>query len=198
MKMEISDTASKILERATSILVGAASIPYSALFQYSRNTMLSLFYVFNNSLNSPILGIFLLSMFNPYANHTGALTAFVLNIFINIWLVLGHLVFNSARPQEFDHHTELCANSSDFHVVDQQRPKQHHEQFYSTKNELLYLIYSIAPIWYCLFSVLFCIIFGSLLSLAYSYARTRTIDLDHEWRRERRQYFFFYRLKNSG
>ena len=71
------------------IVIGLASIPFAALFRYSKNTMLSLFFVFNNSMNSPILGLFLLSMFNPYANHVGATSAFLINVAINFWMAIG-------------------------------------------------------------------------------------------------------------
>lgn len=202
--MVSSERVNKILERVMPILVGAVSIPYSALFQYSRNTMLSLFYVFNNSLNSPILGYFLLSMFNPYANYVGALAAFVLNVAINCWLALGNLVFSRTRTQEFDHHTKLCANSTAFQAQTTSQGEMslgnvafaeqltNNRDSYYPKNELLYSIYSIAPIWYCLFSVLFCILVGTLLSLAYALIKSGRLDLDHEWRHERRKYLFYY------
>lgn len=215
---EDTDTATitrKLLGRVTPVLVGAASIPYSAVFQYSRNTMLSLFFVFNNSLNSPILGLFLLSMFNPYANFPGAMAAFILSVGLNCWLAIGSLVFSRQRPQEFDHHTELCANASAFQVVSTRvggnervgfsesssssslsHHRHHHHHTHNElypKNDILYLFYSIAPIWYCILSVLFCILVGTVLSFVYSLVKSRSLDVDHEFRHDRRKYLFYYR-----
>lgn len=183
-RLTVNENVLRFLKFSTITVIGLASIPYSVLFQYSKNTMLSLFYIFNNSLNSPILGLFLLSMFNPYANYVGAMTAFLLNLAINLWLVLGSLVFSQTRSQEFE--TSTCSNST----------RSTQTINYYPKNEALFLLYSVAPIWYCLFSVLFCFILGSLFSFAYSFVRTGSFDIDHRFRHDRRKYMFFYRFRN--
>jgi Na+/proline symporter len=64
------------LKMILTIVVGSLSILLSIGLQYVKNTALSLFFIFNNSTNSPILGLYFLSAFNPYANHVKILFRF--------------------------------------------------------------------------------------------------------------------------
>ena len=67
---------------------------------------------------------------------------------------------------------------------------------YSPDNEVLFYFYSLSPIWYSLFSLLFVTIFGSLISLIYSLIVKKTVDLDENYAFERKQYLFnFKKLK---
>lgn len=187
-KIDATSNKRLVIEKFIGLFIALCSIPYSGLFQHSRNTMLSLFFIFNNSLNSPILGLFLLSMFNPYANHVGALAAFLLNITINSWMVLGNLVFSRTKSQEFEH---FC-NSTTPQLI-----SAYNNNDYYPKSPILYTIYSVAPIWYCLFSVLFTFIVGSLLSLLYSLFfpdNNRKFSNKKEYRH--RRFMYFYRFKN--
>ena len=197
-KLPLNHKSQLKLKNAIPILLGLASIPYSALFQFSKNTMLSLFFVFNNSLNSPILGLFLLSMFNPYANHVGAISAFLLNIFVNFWMVMGSMLFSRTKNQEFVHNTLYCmvnSNSTSSISVIPTAASRADEELYP-RNQFLYFMFSVTPVWYCLFSVLFNLILGSLFSLIYSIIKTKTLDADSKFAKEREKLMFFYRLKN--
>ena len=148
------------LQTAACLLFGAASICFAVLFQYAKNSILSLFFVFNNSLNSPLLGLFMLSALNRHANWIGALIAFALNVAINVWLALGALAFSNLRNQEFNP-LNVYANST---VVS--------SDFYP-KDEVLFYLYSISSIWYCVFSLLFTFIVGSLFSWCFTLATTK-------------------------
>lgn len=70
------------------------------------------------------------------------------------------------------------------------------EHLFWPDNPLLYFMYSVAPIWYCLFSVLFNLVFGSVFSLVYALVKTGRLDLDASFSEERRKYLFFYRFKH--
>lgn len=51
---------SEILKKALIIILAALGIAFSALFTKAKNSILSLFFFFNNTFNSPILGLFFL------------------------------------------------------------------------------------------------------------------------------------------
>ena len=204
-KIKLKEALVKKIKLALTVLLGLLSILFSISFQYAKNTMLSLFFLFNNSTNSPILGFFLLAAFNPYANAFGAITAFVSNLAINYWLGLGALVFSSLKSQEFPTDTSLCEirnynmnySSFDYTNYYSMTPNSTSaaNQIYYPENPVLFYLYSIASIWYCLFSVLYTFLMGSLFSLIYSLVKTRTLDSDRDFKEERRHYLFFFRMK---
>lgn len=206
-KLKIAEKHKQKIRKCFCILLGVLSLLIAQGFQYAKNTMLSLFFLFNNSINSPLLGLFLLSIFNPYANHVGATSAFVLNLAFNFWIGSGSLLFSRLKSQEMPTNTMLCENSlanrfSNFTHLNHMT-HQHHSAFvnstlnvdYYPKNQVLFYLYSIAPIWYCLFSVLFNLILGSVFSLIYSYIKTRSYDADSDFKEERKKYLFFYRFR---
>ena len=82
--IKLTDFIGKIVKIIVCLVIGSLSIILSILYQYSKNSIIALFFLFNNSINSPILGLFILSMFNPYSNVFGASLAFVCNLSINI------------------------------------------------------------------------------------------------------------------
>ena len=104
----------KFYETLFCIIFGGLTIGFSILFQYAKNTILSLFFVFSNSLNSPILGLFLLSVLNCKANYVGAILAFIINVGINIWLALGSLVFSNLKSQEY---SPLVLNNQTYSII---------------------------------------------------------------------------------
>ena len=187
-----------------TLFFGALSILYSISFAYVKNTMISLFFLFNNSINSPILGLYFLSAFNPYANAVGAMLGFISNYGINFFMGLGALLFSRLKSQEFPPDTFLCEhnyhkNMSSLNVYDISNPLHHHLNSTHTsdlypKDPTLAFFYSVAPIWYCIFSVLYTFTSGSLFSLAYSYVKTRTIDADADFAEERKKYLYYYRI----
>jgi hypothetical protein len=216
VKIKLTDVRKEYMQNCLLTILCCLSISFSILFQYARNTMLSLFFLFNNSINSPILGLFLLSAFNPYANHFGAMLAFLLNLTINMFLALGSQLHKNFRPQEFKQETLLCHdsqfynNSSSFldnqlNLLNMQLSNQTNSIFNSSSSSarfamdssvdnVLFNLFSIAPIWYCVSSVLFTFIFGSLFSLAYSWIRTGTVDADSDFKEERK-HFIYYSVK---
>lgn len=193
-KLNIKEKLRKAVSYTLIVFIGILSILLADAFQYAKNTILSLFFAFNNTTNSPILGLFLVSMLNPYANAPGVTCAFILNLAINYWMALGAIVFSKTPSQEFSSTTDLCSNSSNYTTAT--NPVLIQDSYYP-KDERLYFLYSIASIWYCLFSVLFTIIFGCLFSLIYSIIRTNSFDADRSFS-DRKKYLFFYRLiKNT-
>lgn len=172
------------LKIALITLTTILSILYAISFQYVRNSILSLFFLFNNSINSPILAIFLLSMFNPYANHFGALASFLITLIINFWLGISAVTTN-LRSQEFQALTYGCSNDTEIRFIN--------NNTYYTENETLHYLYSISAIWYCLFSLLFILIFGSLFSLIYSLIMKKQFDFDADYKNERNKYIFSFK-----
>ena len=166
-------------------LTTALSVGYSVAFRYAKNTVLSLFFLFSNSYNSPIFALFILSMFNKYANWFGALVSFVGCVVINTWLGLGALVFSQLKSQEFKPNTFGCSNET---------ASLSTTNFdYYPSNPVLFYLYSISSIWYCLFSLFFIIIFGTILSFVYSLAVSRSLDCDKDTIKERKAYLFSFR-----
>ena len=206
-----------------------SSVLYSIYFQNVRNTMLSMLFFFNNAINSPLLGLFLLSALNPIANHAGAIFAFSSNVLINLTIGLSRLSFNKLKLQEFQPNTLLCTNdtyltlnNTNLYVnasftgfTQTYFEKQYqlmsyelsHESLYSNLNnatkivpqsqfdEFLLALFSITPTWYCLFSVIFTFVFGSLFSLMYSCVKDGKFDTDSDFSEERKKYLYFYRFK---
>jgi hypothetical protein len=97
------------------------------------------------------------------------------------------------------HHVNVLENATTYVSNITQTPihanSTLHNEYYP-ENPLLYFMYSVAPIWYCLFSVLFVLIFGTLFSLIYSCLKTRSFDADSSFKDERKKYLFFYRIRN--
>ena len=177
-----------ILKHALVIIIGTLSILYSLSFQYVKNSVLSLFFLFNNSINSPLFALFLLSMFNPYANHIGAFSSFLIVLGINFWLGISAVTTAISNPksQEFIQNVTGCSNSSELRYVNTNTS-------YIPENETLFYLYSISSIWYCLFSLLFITICGSIFSLIYSLITKRRFDLNEKFKNEREKYLFSFK-----
>jgi len=173
-----------IVKNVTCCIFGALSIGFSVLFKYAKNSILSLFFVFSNSLNSPILGLFLLSILNPRANHVGAIIAFIINVGINLWLALSALTFSNLKSQEFDPNLYVILTSNTTSSTNQASNN------YYPDNSTLFYLYSISSIWYCLFSLLCNLILGTLISFIYSLIKTKSFDSDIIVKNERKKYLF--------
>jgi hypothetical protein len=214
LKINLTYARKKYIQNWLLTILSLFSILFSILFQYARNTMLSLFFLFNNSINSPIFGLFLLSAFNPYANHFGAMLAFLLNLAMNMFLAIGSQVYKNFRSQEFKQENLLCResqfynNSSSFMdnqliLLNMQISNQTKQIFNnssatpanynmgSSYDNFLSYLFSIAPIWYCISSVVFTFVFGSLFSLAYSLIKTGTADADSDYEEERKHFIYY-------
>ena len=193
-KVKENEFYSKLLKIFIATLLGVSSIVYSISLINIKDSLLALFYVFNNSINSPILGLFLLSMFNPFANYFGALVAFVLNLIINIWLSSGTLVFSHLKSQELKTNTFKC---DAYNITTRLINSTIDDSSYYPNDPSLYYLYSISFMWYCLFSAFFMILIGSLLSAIYLKLRryssdsTEMIELN-----ERKKYL--YKARNSS
>jgi hypothetical protein len=97
--------------------------------------------------------------------------SFLIAISVNIWLGASSVAFTYPKSQELVLYTYGCNNITD-HI--REPPSSH---YYPT-DPVLYYLYTISSIWYCVFSLLFVLIFGTLTSLVYSLIVTRTCDLD--------------------
>ena len=204
--VNLSELTCKRLKLTLTVLLGLISILYAISFQFLKNTMLSLFFLFNNSTNSPILGLFLLSAFNPYANAFGAITGFLTNLSLNYWFASGSIIIAKELPAE----TGLCNSNAylnnfenfDFSNLTYFTSKLNNSfanssqpvDYYSANYPVLYYLYSIPSIWYCLFSVCVTFALGSIFSLAYSLVTTRSLDADSDFSDERKKYLYFYKL----
>jgi hypothetical protein len=188
-----------------TIVLGILSILYSISFQFAKNTMLSLFFLFNNSTNSPILGLFLLSAFNPYANAFGAVAGFCTNLLLNYWFVSGSLIIAKEFPTDvalcnsksylynyenfdFSNMTYLSSNP----IIQVNTSFIHDKIMYNYP--IIYFIFSIPAIWYCIFSVCVTFTLGSLYSFAYSLITTRSLDADSAFSEERKKYLYYYKV----
>lgn len=200
----------KMFRLCLTMALGVISIVYAYGFAQVRNTALSLFFVFNNSTNSPILGLYLLSAFNPYANHAGAMLAFVLNLFINYFVAMGHVNLYSNTPsQQFNQTTAMCDHPQLKHMKNLSLSSSIFSELknpynisgaygpFYPENETIYFLYLIAPIWYCLWSVLFTFIMGSLFSLIYSLIKTKSCDADSNFKEERKKYLFVHKIREK-
>lgn len=206
-RFKIKEKFKTLIKKFFLVCMGIMSLLISQAFQYGKKTMLSYFFMFNNLINSPLLGLFLLSMFIPYANHVGAAVAFVLNLLINFWFG-SSLMFNQTKPQEFVRNTVLCAKSSNRFLYNISRLQSLNTKFllenqdseeqlnFNSNDKFLHSIYSITPIWYGLFSVIFIVFFGTLFSLIYSLISTGSLDADTKYKEERRKLLFYYRYKH--
>ena len=208
VQIQFKESTIRHVKLIISVALGILSILYSISFQFAKNTMLSLFFLFNNSTNSPILGLFLLSAFNPYANAFGAITGFVTNLLLNYWFVSGSLII----AKEFPTDTALCNSKSylnnfqnfDFsnltyyssNPIRQVNASKIHDNIMNNY-PIIYFIFSIPAIWYCIFSVCVTFFLGSFFSFAYSIITTRSLDADSDHSEERRKYLYYYKLYTS-
>lgn len=162
--------ANKLIEKHTEkikkclyIALAGLSIAFAVLLSRAKNSILSLFFFFNNTFNSPILGLFLLSVVNPYSNSFGASLSFLLCLVFEIWRSTNIFFFSSLKSPEIRPQFQNCSSSIN---------QTSHIEYYP-QNKALFYLFSISSIWFCLFSVLFVIIIGSLLSVVYSLTRHR-------------------------
>ena len=165
-------------------LIGALNLYWAFLMSTVDNTLMVMFFFHNNGINSPILGLFLLSIFNPYANHVGAITAFFSNIAFNAFLAVGRNGgFISIKSQEFPatSHTFDCSPQPNVTIT---------PFVESPSDPALYFLFTITGIWYCLFSLLFTFIVGSVLSFFYSLWASRSLDADSYMAEKRKCYLF--------
>lgn len=185
-----------------TVILGILSTGLAISLQYLRNTLLSLFLISNNVINAPLFGLYFISAFNPFINHVGAMLAFVLNLGITLWIGLGTVLFSRLKSQDFppdisecnnDYHSNMTALNIYFQSAPIKLNTPSSDSFYP-KNPALAYLYSVAPIWYCLFSFLFMNIFGFLFSVAYSLLKTRSFDADQKNSEQRKQYLYFYRV----
>lgn len=181
---KISKKKKKIFQPIFCVIFGALTVGFSLIFQFAKNSILSLFFVFSNSLNSPILGLFLVSALNPFANHVGVVVAFSLYVAINIWLAFGALAFSKLKNQEFI--PLIYDKNGTFSTVSNSTVTND----YYPKDSVLFYLYSISSIWYCLFSLLFNLILGSLFSLVYSILKSKSCDVDEKFKEKRKIYLF--------
>ena len=186
-KTQLDEVKLKIIKPVIVLFLAVLSIFYALSFQYVKNSVLSLFFLMNTSINAPMASLFFLSMFNPYANHVGALVSFIIAISINFWLGINNVTTAIINPKshEFLQNTNGC-NTSHFISL-------HSNITYVPPNETLFHLYSISPIWYSLFDLLFIIIFGSILSLLYSLVFKRSVDLDYDYKNERNSFLFSFK-----
>ena len=207
--VNLSERSGKRIKQAIGLVLSALSILYAISFQFVKSTMLSMFFMFNNTMNSPMLGLYLLSAFNPYANAFGAITGFLINLAINYWLGAGSLFFSKLVSEEYPAYTSLCNlnanktldferfnfNSSISYFLYNSKMLSNASCFYYPENKVIYYFYSIASIWYCVWSVMLTFVLGSLFSLAYSLIWTRSLDADDGRKEERKEYLFFTRTR---
>jgi Na+/proline symporter len=206
-KFEFTYVSENRIKIIIILVIGLFSTFFSITFQFVKSTILSLLLLFNNVINSPLFGLYLLSTLNPYANHAGAMFAFILNLVINFWFGLGSLnMFYKIKSQSFPQTTILCnsydiyANLTAAYIKVKEETENKNNFFFdeevSSHNEFFYFLYSISTIWYCLFSVLFNLIFGSIFSLIYSYLKTKTFDSDSKISENRKKYLCFSSNQN--
>lgn len=151
------------IKRGLYVALVGLSIAFSVLLSLAKNSILSLFFFFNNTFNSPILGLFLLSVLNPHANSFGACLSFSMCLIFEIWRASMIFFFSSLKSPEIKPSLENCSQPMNF---------TSNTDYYPKDPALFYLL-SISSIWFCLGSVLFIVIFGSLFSILYSACRYR-------------------------
>ena len=171
-------------------MFGSISIIYAIGLLYTERSIIALFFLFSNSLNSNILGLFLLAIFNPWANFVGVSIGFISGVSLNLWLGIGSAAFAKLISQELPFNSFNCqANLSQSFV------NKLNDKSYIPTDPGLFNFYSISPIWYCQFGMSTTIIVGSLASIIYSLIRSGKFDyLSEEKAIERRKYIFS--LKN--
>jgi hypothetical protein len=203
-----TDKDIKLMKLLMTLSLGLIGILYANLFRIAKNTLLSLLFLFNNSTNSPILGLFLLSVLNPYSNWFGASLGFICNLGLNYWFASGAIMI----IKEFPSNVALCNKNSalynyenfNFSNLSYYSPnpiraantsKVH--DFYLKNHPGIHFIFSMPAIWYCLFSVLATFILGSIFSLLYSIFTTRSLDADSKYSEKRKKYLYYYRVFNK-
>ena len=69
--------------------------------------------------------------------------------------------------------------------------------YYLNNFPVIYFLFTIPAIWYCLFSVCVTFTLGSIFSLAYSLVTTGSLDADSEFSEERKKYLYFYKIYHT-
>ena len=125
------------------------------------------------------------------------------------WFAAGSLFFSKQVSEEYPAYTSLWNlnanktldferfnfNSSINYFQHNSKMLDNASCYYYPENKTIYYFYSIASIWYCVWSVVITFVLGTLLSLAYSLIWTRSLDADACRNEERKEYLFFTRTR---
>ena len=187
-KKELKEKNVYIIKPLIVLLLSVISVFYAISFQYVKNLVMSLFFLMNTSINAPMTALFFLSMFNPYANHVGALSTFIIAVGMNLFLGIGSVLtaINNPKSQEFFQSTNGCSNLTPLRYLSTNTT-------YIPDNQSLFTLFSVSTVWYSLCDFIFIIVFGSLISLVYSLIAKRRVDLDEEHAEERKKYLFYFK-----
>ena len=203
--VSFTERDSKRIKLLMTISLSLISIMYAFLFSRAKNTLLSLLFLFNNSTNAPLLGLFFLSVFNKWANAFGAITGFMINLILNYWFASGAILI----IKEFPSNVALCNTNNalqnyvnfNFSNLSYYTPNpiraantSRIHDFYLKNHPGIHFIFSLPAIWYCIFSVVTTFVLGSFFSFAYSLVTTGTFDADAKFNEKRKNYLYYYKV----
>lgn len=125
----------------------------------------------NGTLNAPLVGLFVLSMFFGCANKYGAIAGTLAGLFVNLWLSIGAFILDPAYPK-LEISISACSNVS----VYSSNSSSVYESTSQSKPEIegFDKFYSLSYMWYTTLGTVFTITVGVLVSIATGGLRKKT------------------------
>ncbi|XP_055545656.1 sodium-coupled monocarboxylate transporter 1-like isoform X1 [Wyeomyia smithii] len=121
-----------------------------------------------SATSGPLLGVFILAMFVPFANWKGAALGMILSHAVTIWIVTGRLLYVEVNDSLLSTSIEGCErqfvlsyNVTSYVLTDELRPSST-----SLEESLLYRIYSVSYMYYSVFGTILTVSVGIVFSLA--------------------------------
>ena len=167
-KVDISENTRTVISKLMSLMFGLLSFGLVFVMKYLPGVLQAAIGLFG-MVGGPLLGVFSLGMFVPFANSAGALTGLLISLVFVLWMGLGQIVarqketFDAASfaPMMNTSTSDCPADwiSSDTTLVSSGVAAQVHSNF----NHLG--LYDISYLWYGPISLLICVVLGVLVSL---------------------------------
>lgn len=105
---EASDKTATIATKLLCVVFAGSGMGMAYVFSHVGGTILQMSIAFNGAANAPIVGMFMLGLFFPWANWIGALVGAVLGFAFPMWISIGASVTKPPiyRPMYYD--VECC------------------------------------------------------------------------------------------
>ena len=167
-KVELSEGVKTIITKIVTFVFGLISFLVVFILKYLPGVLYAAIQLFG-MLGGPILGIFSLGMFVPFASSAGALTGLVISLIFSFWIGFGQSV--ARQMGTMNSKFSPMPNSTISHCPSSWTENQTEATLDVISSEdssnFVHLpLYDVSYMWYGPITFLICILVGTLVSLA--------------------------------
>ncbi|XP_022250353.1 sodium-coupled monocarboxylate transporter 1-like [Limulus polyphemus] len=152
IKKDVSELWAIRITKGLALLYGVITILLVAVVQLLGD-ILQAAWSFNGILGGPLLGLFTLGMFCPWANSKGAVSGLLCGLALSSWIGLGSFVYKPDAPKSPVSIGGCLTNVTLSPTYD---PRH---------NENILVIYRLSYVWFTIISIFFVLFSGIIISL---------------------------------